>query len=311
MQSAGHAGFICFELQISFQLLFHFVNLRFKIVLNCFVYFSDLTVKRLSICFILLLKLNIILGLQRRQPLCKLLRNRNLNLRDILNRISIISFYAATQLFENLVHFLIQLLDQRQIIQFITAGLPCGAYSLIEIINMLQLCLRHDVGVHVGGGAMGGGEELLLGVDLLALVEDVAQVGGVHLNVVGVVFVDRGDGAQADVEDAGVAGFALAQDWGAAALDVVVLVDAIRYLLGFCAGFLKVLGIHPACAGQMRGIGDIDAERTPGRFTQLRKRLILHVGGLITNQIANLFILLQSFKRFGFHHFRNQFIELV
>ena len=43
---------------------------------------------------------------------------------------------------------------------------------------------------------------------LVALVEDVAQVGGVHLHVVGVVFVDRGDGAQADVEDAGVAGFA-------------------------------------------------------------------------------------------------------
>jgi len=138
---------------------------------------------------------------------------------------------------------------------------------------MLQFCLRN--GIHVGGGALTGGEELLLGVYLLALVEDVAQVGGVHLHVVGVVFVDRGDGAyciisrQADVEDAGVAGFAVAQDWGAAAVDVVVLVDAIGYLLGFCAGFLKVFGIHPACAGQMRGVGDIDAERTPGRFTQL------------------------------------------
>jgi hypothetical protein len=165
---------------------------------------------------------------------------------------------------------------------------------------VLQFCLRNAIGIDVGGGALSGGEELLLGVYLLALVEDVAQVGGVHLHVVGVVFVDRGDGAQADVEDAGVAGFAVAQDW-AAAVDVVVLVDAVGYLLGFCAGLLKVLGIHPACAGQMRGIlfiyiGDIDAERTPGRFTQLRKRLILHVGGLIANQIANLFILLQSFK---------------
>ena len=176
---------------------------------------------------------------------------------------------------------------------------------------MLQFCLRNGVGIHVGGGALGGGEELLLGVYLLALVEDVAQVGGVHLHVVGVVFVDCGDGAQADVEDASVAGFAVAQDWGAAAVDVVVLVDAIGYLLSFCAGLLEVLGIHPACTSQMRGVGDIDAERAPGRFTQLRKRLILHVGRLITNQIANLLIPLQSLKRFGLHHLRNQLIELI
>ena len=105
---------------------------------------------------------------------------------------------------------------------------------------MLQFCLRNAIGIDVGGGALSGGEELLLGVDLLALVEDVAQVGGVHLNVVGVVFVDRGDGAQADVEDAGVAGFAVAQDWGAAAVDIVVLVDIYLYLLlRFSGSFTK------------------------------------------------------------------------